>query len=244
MDISTNIVYNGDCLDILKTIPAKSINMICVDLPYGQTALSWDIPIDLEEMWSQLKRICKDNACMAFFTTTKYGFELIKSNKTNFRYDLVMPKNNSVGFLNANKQPLRGHEMVYIFYNKQPVYNPQKTEGEPYRKKHKNGATEEVKTGYYGTSNIIATNNTTGLRHPISIIPKNYPERVKHNHPTRKPIKTCEWLIKTYTNENDIVLDFTCGSGSTLKGCVNTNRRYIGIEKDPEIYKQCLENLQ
>jgi DNA modification methylase len=244
MDISTNIVYNGDCLDILKIIPNKSIDMILVDLPYGQTACDWDIPIDLEDMWKELNRICKENTCMTFFTTTKYGYKLIQSNEKMFRYDLVMPKGKSVGFLNANKQPLRAHELIYVFYNKQPIYNPQKIEGLPYRKTLKNNVDKEIRTGYYGTSYMTATNNTTGLRHPISILPKYYIEKVKNNHYTRKSIKICEWLIKTYTNENDIVLDFTCGSGSTLKGCINTNRRYIGIEKDPEIYKQCLENLQ
>jgi site-specific DNA-methyltransferase (adenine-specific) len=238
MDISTNIVYNGDCIDILKILPNKSIDMILVDLPYGQTACNWDIPINLEDMWKELKRISKDNTCMAFFTTVKFGNKLINSNEKMFRYDLVMPKNIVVGFFNVNKQPLRGHELVYIFYKKQPIYHPQKTEGTPYTQH-----TKFRECAIYGNGERRPILND-GYRNPRSIIPVFNKDKVKHNHPTRKPIKTCEWLIKTYTNENDIVLDFTCGGGSTLKGCINTNRRYIGIEKDPEIYKQCLENLE
>ncbi len=238
MDLSTNIVYNGDCLDILKNLPDKSIDMICVDLPYGQTDCHWDICIDLSGMWSQLKRICKDNTCMAFFTTVKFGNKLINSNEKLFRYDLVMPKNIAVGFLNANRQPLRGHEMVYIFYKKQPKYHPQKTEGKAYSRENVRGKCDV----YRNVERTPIYND--GYRNPTSIMPVFNKDKVKHNHSTRKPIKTCEWLIKSYTDENDVVLDFTCGSGSTLQACKNINRRYIGIEKDQEIYKQCLENLQ
>jgi site-specific DNA-methyltransferase (adenine-specific) len=236
MDLSTNVVYNEDCLQVLPRIPDKSIDMILVDLPYGQTSCEWDIKIDLTEMWKQLKRICKDNAAMCFFTTTKFGVELINSNPKWFRYDLVMPKNRKVGFLHAKKFPLRGHEMIYVFYKKCPVYHPQKTEGEPY-----------TRTGFrnsgevYGGGTYRITNGHYEGRFPTSVLPVfNAPQGI---HATRKPIGTCEWLIKTFSNENDIVLDFTCGSGTTLQSCINTNRRYIGVEKNTQIFNKCMELL-
>jgi site-specific DNA-methyltransferase (adenine-specific) len=240
MDISTNIVYNDDCLNVMRRLPDKCIDMVCVDLPYGQTELHWDIPIDLEEMWKELNRICKETACMTFFTTVKYGNTLINSNPKMFRYDLVMPKNIAVGFLNANRQPLRGHEMVYVFYKKQPTYNPQKTEGKPYSMPSR----VAENTSVYGEFKDRTAIQNNGDRYPTSVLPTYKVEKVKNGHNTKKSVKTCEWLVKSYSNEGDVVLDFTCGSGSALQACINTNRKYIGVEKDATIYGHCIDNLR
>jgi len=307
-------IKNSDCFDEFKNIKDKTIDFVCVDLPYGQTDCKWDITIDLSKMWDELKRICKEGAVYVFFCTTKFGHSLISSNPKWFRYDLVWAKSKALGFLSAKKAPLRKHEMIYIFsysgddlhnernielrqyaekvkkyintpqtqidkllgnqgihhfysfkttqfgiptnknYNKliehfkinemkdymtydemkekwkvsnSATYNPQKTKGKPYTSKRTGSI------GIYG-SVLVNSVNTTGDRYPSSILKFNQPQ--KSVHPTQKPTDILEWLIKTYSNENDIVLDFTMGSGSTIEACINTNRRYIGIEKDKDIY--------
>jgi site-specific DNA-methyltransferase (adenine-specific) len=227
-----NTIINGDCLEAMKTIPDKHINLVVVDLPYGQTKCVWDICIDLNLMWIQLKRILKDNGQVVFFCTTKFGNSIINSNPSWFRYDLIWSKDNSVGFLDANKKPLRKHEMMYFFHNDKKTkgvkwtYSPQKTEGKPY--KIEGGRLVSV----YGEK--ISTTNNTGDRFPTSIQHFGYDKEKIHR--TQKPVALCEWLIKTYSNEGDTVLDFCMGSGSTVIACINTNRNYIGIEKDKEIF--------
>ena len=396
-------LYNDDCFNVFPKISPKSIDMVLVDLPYGQTACNWDIEIDLNEMWKQLKLICKENCQYIFFTTTKFGYKIIHSNPNWFRYDLVWEKPSSVGYLSANKMPLRNHEMMYIFKSpKAGVYNPQKTEGKPYKVKgteYKNNITDvygqtertahENKTGQrhpksvlndieitdeerkhemvyvfnnsnnddveltrnkdmrkyaekvknyinkpysqikkdfgngntsrfltrytlsqfslpteetynklielynidkmdgfikfdnldfenytynpqkkegkpykfkghelknkdvYGIKEIPTSDNKTGQRHPKSvltdiqitdeeapkttIIKENYDKEKLHR--TQKPVKLCEWLIKSYSNENDLVLDFCMGSGSSILACKNTNRNYIGIEMNKDIFE-------
>jgi site-specific DNA-methyltransferase (adenine-specific) len=226
-------LYNDDCFNILNQIE-KKIDLVIVDLPYGQTHAQWDCAIDLKKMWEQLKLICKDNCVYVFFTTTKYGIDIINSNRSWFRYDIVWEKSNSVGFLNANKQPLRNHEMIYIFYNKTGTYNPQKSIGKPYCINRKN------KSKLYGKVNDYIETNNTGQRFPVSII-KN--DSVKKKHPTAKPIDLLESLIKTYSNENENVLDFTMGIGSTGLACLNTNRFFIGIEKEKKFFDILLKEL-
>ena len=238
-----NTLINDDCFNAFKDIKDKSIDLVLVDLPYGQTACEWDVKIDLKLMWDNLKRICKDNCQYVFFTTTKYGYELINSNPKWFRYDIVWEKSNSLGYLSANKMPLRSHEMIYIFNNPKKVkdikrtYNPQKTPGKPYKVKGHKLKNKDV----YGTSYIPTHENISGDRYPTSIIKFNQPS--KSLHPTQKPLDLCEWLIKTYSNENDLVLDFCMGSGSSIEGCINTNRNYIGIEKDKTIYEVAFNRI-
>lgn len=235
-----NYIINADCFDEFKNIKDNTIDLVCVDLPYGQTACKWDSVIDLLKMWDELKRICKDECVYVFFCTTKFGHSLISSNKKWFRYDLVWGKNRTLGFLSANKAPLRTHEMIYVFYKKWNIYNPQKTIGKPYKMiRNKKG-----NIGVYGKDYHRTSINNNGDRYPTSIIKYNLPK--KSIHKTQKPTDILEWIIKTYSNENDIVLDFTMGSGSTIEACINTNRRYIGIEKDTEIFntaKNRIDNL-
>jgi site-specific DNA-methyltransferase (adenine-specific) len=235
-----SIIYNDDCFNIFSKIPNKSVNLVCVDLPYAQTACSWDSLIDLNKMWVELKRIGKDNCQFVFFCTTKFGYKIIESNPKWFRYDMIWEKENIVGFLSANKQPLRKHEMIYVFHNdKKPknlkwIYNPQKTVGKPYKTKL------DGICSIYNTKRIDIDNK--GDRHPTSILKFGYDK--EKLHPTQKPVPLCEWIIKTYSNENDVVLDFTMGSGSTIIACKNTKRHYIGIEKDKDIFEVAKKRIQ
>jgi site-specific DNA-methyltransferase (adenine-specific) len=238
-----NKLYNDDCFNIFNQINKKSINMILVDLPYGQVDCNWDKKINLDDMWIQLKEICADNCQYIFFTTTKYGFELINSYPSWFKYDIVWEKPNAVGHLNSKKMPLRAHEMIYVFNNpnisktsnRKRTYNPQMIEGKKYSIKRE-GSCE-----LYANNKRISSINE-GTRYPRSVI-NFHSSRYKSIHPTQKPIELCEWLIKTYSNENDIVLDFCMGSGSSIVACINTNRRYIGIEKDIDYYDSAVKRI-
>ena len=231
-------IKNADCFDEFKNIKDKTVDLVCVDLPYGQTKCEWDCVIDLSKMWDELKRICKDNCVYIFFCTTKFGHSLISSNPKWFRYDLVWEKTNSVGFLNANKMPLRNHEMIYIFYKNLPTYNPQKI---PLAKPNIIKRNEEF-NGVYGNIKQNFTSEYTD-RHPVSIQKfKNSNHKSKHS--TQKPVEACEWLIKSYSNEGDSVLDFTMGSGSTGVACKNTNRKFIGIELNEEFFKVAEERIK
>ena len=320
-------LYNDNCFNVFSKIKDKSINLFLLDLPYGQTACEWDIIIDLNQMWKEIKRTIKNKGQIIFFCTTKFGYKLINSNPSWFRYDLIWEKSKNAGHLSANKTPLRKHEMIYIFsrsnfnnnddlkiernlelrsyaqkvkdyinkpqkeinskignqsidhffrfkssqfgipiktnydkltkiYNldkmenyinyedlkskfekKKPLenpdkktYNPQKTKGKPYKSK----ACKLKNPDIYGQLEIPTHENKTGDRHPTSIIKFNNPQ--KSNHPTEKPVDLLEWLIKTYSNENDLVCDFTMGSGSTGVACINTKRDFIGIELNKEYF--------
>jgi len=227
--MSTIEIFNSDCLEEIKNIKSK-INLVLVDLPYGQTACSWDIIIDLKEMWTELKKICERDCLYLFFCTTKFGYTLIQSNEKWFRYDIVWEKSRKVGFLNANKMPLRSHEMIYVFKEKGGTYNPQKTKGKSYQTKATN-----IMCLYSANPVSRKSTKNTGDRYPTSIVKFNNP--TKYIHRTQKPTDLCEWLIKSYSNKGDNVLDFTMGSGSTGVACINTDRNFIGIEKDKDIFK-------
>jgi len=228
------MLINGDCLYEMAKIPRRSVDLVIVDLPYGQTACEWDIPIDLTVMWKHLKKILTRLGTVIFITTTKYGYNLIQSNVPWFRYDIVWEKKNNVGFLLSNKMPMRIHEMIYVFHNSiKPkgqnwTYNPQKIEGSGYLNKR------DCKDNEIYSTELTATNTIINDRHPNSVIVFG---RDKDGiHPTQKPVDLCEYLIRTYSNEGQVVLDFCMGSGSTIVACINTKRQYIGIEKDKIIY--------
>lgn len=239
-------LYNEDCFNIFPKIEDKSIDLFVLDLPYANkkfgncTACDWDTPIDLDKMWIEIKRIMKPHTIIVFLCNTKFGNTLINSNPRWFKYDLIWEKSKLVGFLSANKQPLRKHENIYIFKKEQGTYNPQKTEGKPYNKT--NTGNNNTDDSAYGKINRTHSKGeehrviNKGDRHPISILKFNSVGKGTI-HPTQKPVELIEWLIKSYSNEGDMVMDFTMGSGTTGVACKNTNRNFIGIERDEEIFK-------
>lgn len=240
-------LYNDDCFNVFPFIDDKTIDLFVLDLPYGQTACKWDTCINLKEMWTEIKRMMKPNAVILFYCTTKFGYKLIQSNEEWFRYDLIWKKSRKVGFLSANKMPLRQHENVYVFKDKGGTYNPQKTEGKPYKAfETKKG--KEIGEVYGGVSKH---NENKGDRHPTSIYPDTIETTIlEHNtphksiHRTQKPVSLCEWLIKTYSNEGDTIMDFTMGAGTTGEACINTKRKFIGVEMDEEIFEAAEERLK
>jgi len=249
-EILINNVYNDDCFNVLKNIPDKSVSLVLVDPPYGNTQLVWDKKIDLEKMWIELKRIGKSNCNYVFFCMTRFGMELILSNPKWFRYDLVWAKKKAMGFLDAKKRPLRNFEMIYIFQNNikpkdaERVYNPQMTEGKPFsRLKDQNLGRVSHYRQLKNEEPKYKLIENNGTRFPKSVLEFSVDIGVKTIHPTQKPVAVCEWLVKTYSNEGDLVLDFCMGSGSTIIACLNTNRQYIGVEKDAEIFEKSSQRI-
>jgi len=226
--LELNKIYQGDCLEVMQSIDDKSIDMILCDLPYGTTACKWDNVIPFEPLWLQYKRIIKDNGAIVLTAVQIFASQLIMSRPNLFKYDLIWKKTIASGQLNVNRMPLRLHEHILVFYKKQPTYNQQFTKGKPYVIDRK--ATYKGE-GYNKQTDSFKSNN--GFRHPTSVLEFSNP-RIKGGHPTQKPIELFEWLVKTYTNEGDIVLDNTIGSGTTAIACINTNRNFIGIELSPE----------
>jgi len=239
--VPRNTIHHDDCFNILPRIEKKSVNLVVVDLPYGETVYDWDKQIDLDKMWVELKRVGTNNCIYAFFCSTRYGAELINSNPTWYAYDLVWKKTQAVGFLNANVCPLRSHEMIYIFKKKNKpkgcknVYNPQKTKGEPYTRKENLTKTKNHPDPYGKRRGQKREVNNEGDRFPISVL--EFRKERKTGHITEKPLELCEWLINSYSNQGDLVLDFCMGSGTTCVACINTKRDYIGVEMTEKWFK-------
>lgn len=234
-----NKVIQGDCLEVMKGLPNKSIDMILCDLPYGTTQNKWDSVISLELLWKQYKRILKDNGVVVLTSQGIFTAYLMLSNPSWFKYKLVWEKSKATNFLNAKKQPLRKHEDICVFYKKQPVYNPQMAYGDPYDK----GVRKNQLTGSYGDFRPVHV-VSDGKRYPTDVIYfKTAESEGKVFHSTQKPVELGRYLIRTYTNEGDVVLDNACGSGSFLVSAILENRNFIGIEKneDVELYKE--ENI-
>lgn len=231
-------LMNGDCLELMNKIPDNSVNMILCDLPYGITKNEWDNVISMEKLWKQYNRVIKDNGAIVLFAQGKFYIELVNSNKKYFRYDLVWDKKLTSGFLNCNRQPLRRHEQIAVFYKKQPVYNPIFFEGQPLHGEGKNFKTAKRKNQNYGEfKNIEDCRVGSTEKYPTSIIEIQKKHSSKTIHPTEKTVELCEYLIKTYTNESNTVLDNCMGSGTTGVACLNTNRNFIGIELNSEYFR-------
>jgi len=229
------VLYKGDCLENFKNIPDKSIDMILCDLPYGVTANKKDIQIPFNLLWENYERIIKDNGAIALFAQGLFYVDLVNSNRKLFKYDLIWNKKLVTGFLNAKKQPLRVHEQIAIFYKKQPTYNPQFTEGKPLHSKGKSFKNREATNQNYGYHKQ-SDDNRKGetLKYPKSILTFQKPHPSIAKHRTEKSIECLEWLIKTYTNEGDLVLDNTAGSGTTGIAANNLNRNFILMEIEEE----------
>ncbi len=226
----------GDCLELLETVEDNSVDLVLTDLPYNITACVWDNIIPFEPMWEQFKRVCKHNAAIVLTSAQPFTTKLIASNYDLFRYTMIWEKHTATGFLNANKMPLRGFEDICVFYNNLPVYNPQKTKGKPYKHIRTNGI-KNTSMEYLGVKEYYRSEiHNNGDRYPNSIIKS---KNVCRNtvHPTQKPVELMEYLIKTYSNEDDIVIDITMGSGTTGVAAVNTNRSFIGMEMDEGYFK-------
>ena len=236
-----NKLYKGDCLEVMKLIPDGSIDAIITDPPYGTTACKWDSIIDFDLMWEQLNRIIKPNGAIVLFGSEPFSSTLRMSNIKNYRYDLIWNKIRAAGFLNANRMPLKQHENISLFYKKLPTYNPQKYIDKPYDKTKYNG--KDMKENVLG-SYVSKSSKNNGERFPKSILKfsQNW-SRQQQMHPTQKPVALMEYLIKTYTNENETVLDFTMGSGSTGVAAKNLNRNFIGIEQDDKYFDIATERI-
>ena len=235
-------LIHGDCLIEMQNIPDKSCDLILCDLPYGQLNKSnkhaaWDVVIPFEPLWEQYKRIIKDNGAIVLFAQGMFTAQLMTSNPKMWRYNLIWDKIMPTGFLNSKRMPLRSHEDIIVFYKSLPTYNPQMTKCEPHKRNHSKG--NMLKPGknqcyghYVETPTIISDE-----KYPKSIITISKEHCVgKFYHPTQKPVALMEWLIKTYTNEGDFVLDNCMGSGSCGVAAVNTKRKFIGIELDENYY--------
>ena len=231
IDDFINNVFEGDCLEIMKQLPDKSIDMVLCDLPYGTTQNKWDSVIPLGELWQQYRRIVKDDGAIVLTSQGMFTAELMVSNPKMFRYKWIWEKSKSTNFLNAKKQPLRKHEDVCVFYRRQPVYHPQMIDGLPYDK----GIRKNQLSGSYGDFQPVHV-HSDGKRYPTDIIYfKTAESEGKVFHPTQKPVELGRYFVRTYTNPGDIVLDNTSGSGSFLVAALLEGRNFIGIEKNENV---------
>lgn len=232
----------GDCLEVMADIPDGSVDLILCDLPYGTTACKWDSVIPFGPLWEQYRRITKKNAAIVLTASQPFTTILISSNMQDFRYCWVWEKSKASNFVHANYQPLKAHEDVVVF-SRMPATNnsagrrmnyfPQKTAGRPYSKGVHKGASEVLASGCTGA----LIENASGDRNPRSVQYFKTAESEGKHHPTQKPVALMEYLIRTYTQEGEVVLDNCAGSGTTGVACANTGRRFIGIERDPEYFE-------
>jgi len=242
MKMETNIVYQEDCIEGMKKIPSNSIDLVLTDPPYGITACEWDKPINLEKFWVEIKRIIKLNGAIVMTASQPFTTDLINSNREWFKYELIWDKKKGSNIMVAKYMPSKSHENILVFYNIAPEYNPQKTYG------HSN----YDKTKFRLNSNTFGmpyTENKSfcedGSRYPKSILTfsKNWQPQ-QSIHPTQKPVELFKWLIKSYSNENQLVLDCFAGSGTTAIACIETNRKYICFENNPQYFKIINDRIQ
>lgn len=252
-------LLHGDCLELMKYIEDKSVDMIFTDLPYSTTQNSWDCLIPFEPLWEQYKRIIKDNGCISLWAQAPFSHALACSNISQYRYEWIIEKTKATGHLNSKKMPMKAHENILmfskcdidierfenpetlqIFYKRLPVYNPQMTHGHTpvhnYTKHTTDGSC-------YGKTKTGISGGGSTQRYPRDILEFSWDTQTSNLHPTQKPLLACEYFIKTYTNENEIVLDNCMGSGSTGVACLNTGRKFIGIEKDDKYFDIANERI-
>ena len=232
----------GDCLELMKDIPNGSIDMILCDLPYGTTACKWDTIIPFEKLWEQYERIIKPNGAIVLTASQPFTTELINSKRTLFRYEMIWAKNMPTGAFNANKMPMKSHENVLVFYKSLPTYNPQKTKRTEKELKRfmKEPIVTKIENSVYGSFDRTVLGRDAEMKNPNSLLlfdVVNGRSGDKQPHPTQKPVSLFEYLIKTYSNEGDLILDNCAGSGTTAIACLNTNRQFIVMEKEPEYYE-------
>ena len=225
-------LLHGDCLERMSEIEDGTVDMILCDLPYGTTQCKWDVIIPFEQLWAEYNRVIKENGAIVLFGAEPFSSHLRLSNLQHFKYDIIWDKVKGVGFLNAKKQPLRNHEIVSVFYKKQCTYNPQKTTGHNLKKSSRG---KHLQTDVYGQMKNDYVYSSSE-RYPRSIQVFSTDTQNSSFHPTQKPVALCEYLIRTYTNAADLVLDNCMGSGTTGVACINTGREFIGIEKERKYF--------
>lgn len=231
-------LYLGNCLDILDEIEDNSVDMVLCDLPYGNTACSWDSIIPLEPLWEQYNRICKENAAMVFTAAQPFTTILAASNLKNFKYEWIWEKPQGTNPMNAKVMPLKSHENILVFYRKKPTYNPQMWFSTPYS----GFSSETSKIGeVYNKAKSKHRDNPEGSRYPKTILKF---KQEKGLHPTQKPVELMRYLIRTYSDKNDIILDNTMGSGTTGVACILENRKFIGIENDEKYFKVAQDRIK
>jgi site-specific DNA-methyltransferase (adenine-specific) len=235
-----NRLYLGDCTSVLPSLPDRSIDMVLCDLPYGVTRNKWDSVIPLDWLWGQYRRLVKPNAAVVLFGQDKFSARLMLSNEKWHRYNLVWEKDRVSGFLNAKRMPLRSHEDILVFYEELPIYHPQMTEGKPSHAmgtKFLAGRTNNN----YGDFRPQAVDSKTNQKFPRSVL--RFPRPHPPIHPTQKPVELLSWLIRTYTNPGQVVLDNTMGVGSTCLASHQEGRGFVGIELDPGYFGKAVERL-
>ena len=233
--IELDKIYNEDCLEGMKRIPDCSVDAIICDLPYGTTRNAWDSVIPLDKLWEQYNRISKQNAAICLFAQTPFDKILGCSNLEWLKYEWIWVKENGTGFLNAKKMPLKNHENILVFYRDLPKYNPQMRQGfEPYKCKTGNKGTN------YGNYEKVVT-ISYGERYPLSVL--NYDRDSDSFHPTQKPVDLLRYLIRTYSNEGDTILDNCMGSGTTAVACIREKRHFIGFELNKEYFDKACKRI-
>ena len=240
--IELDNIYNIDCLEGMKDIPDGSVDAVICDPPYevlnkGNANSQWDRLLPFDEMWRQYRRVVKRNGAIVLFCQGMFTARLMMSNPDEWRYNLVWDKQRTTGFLNANRMPLRCHEDIAVFYHEQPTYNPQFVDGEP---SHARGSGNQC---YGEHSNTDVSDKYDRRKHPRSILSFQKEHNADTWHPTQKPVELIRWLVRTYTNEGDTVLDNCMGSGTTAIACLMESRHYIGFETNEEYWKKAVERI-
>ncbi|HHL2777948.1 TPA: site-specific DNA-methyltransferase [Klebsiella aerogenes] len=231
-------LHNADCFEVFPQIATDTVDLVCADIPYGTTQCRWDSVLDLPLMWEQLYRIVKPSAAIVLFSAQPFTSVLVNSNLRDWRSEWIWEKGNATGFLNAKKQPLRAHENIEVFYRRQPTYNPQFTHGHERRTSKRKTVNSEC----YGKALTLTKYDSTS-RYPRDVQFFSSDKQTGNYHPTQKPLALVQYLIETYSNPGDTVLDFTMGSGTAGVACQQTERNFIGIEKDAAIYRTACERM-
>jgi site-specific DNA-methyltransferase (adenine-specific) len=240
--LESNKIYLGDCLELMKDIQDKSIDLILVDPPYGIHSLQWDSILPFDELWKQYERIIKAKGNILIFSTNMFAHKLALSNEKLYRYDLIWKKSKNGSPLTCKYMPAKKHEYILVFGKSAAKYNPQMEKGEPYKRKW---TPNKINNMQYGIEGVVTDNK--GTRHPTTIL--DFPQKWSRQqqgklHPTLKPVALCEWLIKSYSDENDLVLDNCMGSGTTCLAAKLTNRRYIGMEKEEKYFNIAKKRIE
>jgi len=235
---TASMLHNADCFDVFPTIATGLVDLVCADIPYGTTQCRWDSVLDLSLMWEQLYRIAKPTAAIVLFSAQPFTSVLVASNLRHWRSEWIWEKGNATGFLNAKKQPLRAHENIEVFYRRQPTYNPQMTEGHT----RKTSKRKTVNSECYGKALTLTEYDST-KRYPRDVQFFSSDKQTGNFHPTQKPLALVKYIIETYSNPGDVVLDFTMGSGTCGVACQELGRPFIGIEKESDIFQTACQRM-